>query len=336
MSNTYLGLDIGSSSVKMAAVRDGTIQHLAIADIPENLVRRGQITSPESMAEELRNMARREHLLVRNVILSLPPEDTFVRHITVPKMTAEQLRLNLPYEFHDYIQKDKDRYFYDYAVVGEHGSGQDETLDLLAAATSKTMISDARTMLRRAGMKLAGAVPECLTYRNLINDYNVRRQEEHPREYCIADMGHTAIRVHMFRNGVYDTTREIEYGGASIDALIADTDSVDPHVAASYKLSNYEGAQEIPACRELYNHIAVEILRAVNFYGFNTPDANLNDIYFCGGLARVIALMDAIRGTVSLNLHKIDELLPGTGELPEKLAAFCPAAIGAAMELDRR
>ena len=70
------------------------------------------------------------------------------------------------------------------------------------------------------------------------------------------------------------------------DAIIADAAGVDPHLATGYKMSNYQGAQEIPACRELYSRVAVEIMRAVNFYGFNTPDANLKDLYFTGGHSR--------------------------------------------------
>lgn len=339
MSNTYLGLDIGGSSVKMAVVQDKKIQRIFISKLPENLVREGRITSPEALAEELREIVHKEHIHVKNVSLSIPAEDAFVRRITVPQMTADQLRLNLPYEFHDFIQKDKDLYFYDYAVVGIHPGedGGTGTMDLLAAAASKKSISDARLMLRKAGLKLACAEPECLTYRNLIRVYEIRHPEDHPAEYCIADMGHESIRVHMFRGSVYDTTREIEYGGASIDALIADTESVDPHVAAGYKLSNYEGAQEIPACRDLYNKIAVEIFRAVNFYGFNTPGTNLRDIYFCGGLAKVTALMDAIHSALEMNLYPIEQLLPQPERAGDvQLLTFCPAAVGAALEMDAR
>ena len=45
----------------------------------------------------------------------------------------------------------------------------------------------------------------------------------------------------------------------------------DPHIAANYKRANYSEVQDIQACHDLYNRVAVEIMRAVNFYGFNTP-----------------------------------------------------------------
>ncbi len=37
--------------------------------------------------------------------------------LRLPLMTEEQLRLNLPYEFHDYIGDEMDKYVFDYAMI---------------------------------------------------------------------------------------------------------------------------------------------------------------------------------------------------------------------------
>lgn len=335
MTNTILGLDVGGSTLKLAVMDRGRVQKLAAEPLPDNLVRDSRIVSTDALAQELRAALHRHRVTVKQCALVLPSAVSFTRKITMPYMTVEQLRVNLPYEFHDYIQNDKDLYFYDYAVVrvraGEDGVPRE--LELLAAAVPKAAIAEYRTMLRKAGLKLAVAVPEYLAQRNLIRDYEAR-ESGHPAEYCLVDMGHSAIRVHMYRGAVYETSRVIEYGGASIDALIADAVAVDPHLAADYKLTNYAGAQELPACRELYARIAVEILRAVNFYGFNTPDADLRDIWFGGGLSKVAALMEEIGGTLELKLHRVEELLPGG--LEEPCAALCAAAVGATLQSDGR
>lgn len=331
MANTILGLDIGGGTLKMAAVGNGRVQKLAAMDLPDNLVRQHHVTSAEALAQELLHTMRENRISAGKCALVLPPEAAIVRRISMPYMTVEQLKVNLPYEFHDYIQNDKNLYFYDYAVVDTcvDESGAPQKLELLAAAARKDVVAEYRRLLRRAGLKLVIAVPEYLTIRNLIRAYE-STHPEHPAEYCVVDMGHTAIRMHMYRGAVYDTTRVIEYGGGSIDALIADAVSVDPHLAADYKRVNYEGAQELPACRDLYARIAVEILRAVNFYGFNTPNSDLRDIYFGGGLARVAALMEEIRGSLDLRIHSVEELLPEGAA--DDAAVLCSAAVGAALQ----
>jgi len=44
--------------------------------------------------------------------------------------------------------------------------------------------------------------------------------------------------------------------------------------------------------------------------------------------------METIRDTLKLNIHPIEELLP-SGDDPD-LGVLCPAAVGAALETDRR
>ena len=185
-------------------------------------------------------------------------------------------------------------------------------------------------MLRLAGMKLVRAVPECLAYGNLLRAKLEQKPEEYRGECAVVDLGHQSIRLHIYQNGVYDTTRTIELGGRSLDAIIADAAGVDPHLATGYKMSNYQGAQEIPACRELYSRVAVEIMRAVNFYGFNTPDADLRDLYLSGGLANVTALGEELERTLQLTLHPIDELCPSGLSGPE--TSYCAAAMGVLLQ----
>ena len=45
----------------------------------------------------------------------------FLRNVTMPEMTAEQLVYNLPYEFRDYITDELKKYVFDYSW----GSGEE-------------------------------------------------------------------------------------------------------------------------------------------------------------------------------------------------------------------
>ena len=289
MAKTVLGLDIGASSIKMALMSAGQILKFEMEELPDNLVREGRILSSEALSQVLEEILKKHGLRVKNCAVVLPPETALARRVSVPYMTIDQLMVNLPYEFHDYIQKEKDQFFYDYAVVGEtfDEEGEGKKLDLLAGAVRKSMILDYRNMLGKAGLKLVTAVPDCFTYRNLILAYEGRVQE-HPVEYGIVDLGHSAIRLHIYRGSVYETTRIIEFGGISLDALIADHLDVDQHVAAGYKLTNYENAQELEVCMDLYGKIAIELMRAVNFYGFN----NNGNRGIAAGLGNIQKLRD--------------------------------------------
>lgn len=322
MSKICLGLDIGENSAKLALIKDRRIKRLCVSPLADGLPREnGRLQLSDALAAELRACLRREHIAIRECALVLPAGSTYVRRVTLPWMTAKQLKVNLPYEFHDYLEKDKELYYYDYALVGEKKDPLDGSrqIDLLAATTEKKLIADYRAMLKKAGLRLASAVPESLVYRSLIRAFEENHSDSHPREYCFVDMGHHSIRVHIYRDGEYETSHVIDYGGETIRKA-----------ADAAEAENIAGAPPAQSVQDLYNDIAIEILRAVNFYGFNTPGSNLEDVYLTGGLATTPGLIDTIRDYVKLSIHSAADLLPPDGM--DKQAELCVAAAGAALE----
>lgn len=329
MSKTIIGIDIGASQVKFAACEAGRVRRLAAAPVPDQLVREGRIVSYEAMSAFLKETAAKLKLPGRKCAVVLPSALAFSRRTVMPAMTTDQLALNLPYEFRDYITQEKDKYVYDYAVLGmeRDEGGAPVQMELMAAAALKTTVRDYADMLRRAGFKLAVAAPEEFAYYNLIRAYEAAHPDQAGRERCIIDLGHSATRIYLFTGVRFEVSRTIDYGGAMVDAAIADALHVDEHVAATYKQTDYEGALELDGCLGVYRSIATDIMRAVNFYHYNSPDSTLNTAWLCGGGARNAALTAYLRQSVSLDLRDIAELLPPGGENEADLV-LCPAAAG--------
>jgi type IV pilus assembly protein PilM len=86
---------------------------------------------------------------------------------------------------------------------------------------------------------------------------------------------------------------------------------VDVHLAHTYLLTNYDDCQNSEACRNAYGNIAVELMRALNFYRFSNPDSQLEHIWLCGGGAVIAPLRKAIADTLDMKVHQARELLPG-------------------------
>lgn len=313
-STSNIGIDIGSSTVKFALCSGGRLKRLAIEPLPDNLLREGRIVSPEAMSVFLRDAVRKHRIPGRHCALVLPSNVAFSKTVTMPAMSVEQLRLNLPYEFRDYISLEKDKYVYDYALLellSDEG-GTPVQMQLMAASTLKSTIADYSHMLARAGLRLAVAAPEECAYMNLLR----RHKEENPsagqQEYCIIDLGHSATKVHIFSGHRFEVTRVIDYGGAAMDAILSERMNIDTHIAKTYRLSNYDDILESEALSNLYRSVAIEIMRAVNFYGFNNPASTLKKAYFSGGGAQNPFLVSQIRTELSLELHPVSELLPAS------------------------
>jgi len=321
-----LGIDFGACSMKLALCEQGRILQMAVEPMPENLVRNGRILSPEAMSPVLGEALSKHHINGSNAAVILPASLAFCRRVTVPMMTQEQLALNLPFDFRDYITAEKDKYYYDYAVLNiiKDEAGEPEQLDLLAAATLKSTIVDYEDMLRRAKLKLAVAAPEEFAYANLIRQFEARCPEAAQEEYCFIDLGHSATRIHIYTGHQFEVLRILDAGGADIDEAVAETVNVDSMIARTYKESNLNGAQELEACKQVYQSIGTEIMRAVNFYRYNNRQSRLSACYLCGGGTQNPFLVQTLRESLNLELRDVAALMPeGEGE-----PALFPAAFG--------
>ena len=347
MAKTILGVDIGSESLKLALVTGGEVKRTVAVPIPGNLVREYRVVSTETMGELIRNTLKAEGIRARDAAVVLPNEMVYVRSVTMPRMTTDQLVYNLPFEFRDYITEELKDYVYDYAMIstpeelksapvaGEEAEEAEEDpdlpaggMELLAVAAPIAMMTEYREMLRKAGLRMVRAAPTGSCYIALI-----RRLESQGRgagEYCILDLGYQAIRMYMFRGEQHMVTRNLEIGLSGLDEVIADAYSVDVHLAHTYLLTNYNGCQESEACRSAYGNIAVELMRAMNFYRFSNPDSQLGDIWLCGGGAAIAPLRAAIAETLDLRIHQAEELVP-RGETLESAYALAQA-VGITLE----
>ncbi len=338
MAKTILGVDIGHDQLKLALVRDGHVLKTASAPMPENLLRDGHITSRESMAELLRSTMKEYGIRASRAAFVLPSETVFLKNITMPLMTVEQLEYNLPFEFNDYITGELKDYVFDYAVISNPEAGDapeakgdeaaeaeppDATMELMAVGTTREMLEDAQVVTRKSGLRLVITAPAVSAYIALL-----RARKDAlgvaSEEYAILDLGYKEIRMYMFKGDRHVATRVLEIGMSSLDGVLEEAFGVDMHLAHTYLMTNYENCHHREECMAAYENIAVELMRALNFYRFSNPSSALSDMWFCGGGAVIQPLAETIGEMLNIQLHSADELVLG-GETIEECNSFVQA-----------
>lgn len=329
---SLIGIDIGNNNCKMA-VREGGSMRLISTRMPENMVRDGEVTTPETMAVFLKEVRESERVKDRNCALVLNPSQAFFRHVTLPPMTISELMLNLPYEFRDFINNDPENYVYDYAVdeIVRDEEGNIERMELFAAAVPKPLVESYGVMLKKAGFKLKMITPAPMAYTRLLLEHVKAVPEDADKDVVLVDIGHADVIVSLFRGLRYDSARTIDYGCEELDRIIADIKGIDPYTASSYKFTNFEGVLDDPECLAMCDRLAMEVSKVVNFYNFNNPDREIGRLFFLGGGARIPHLTNAIAGAVSVPTTVIDPLLPPAARGQEN-TTVCALAIAGAME----
>lgn len=315
---TYLGIEIGNRNIKFAVCTEDRVKHFITEELPDDLVRDGNIQSWEGMAAFIKEKVKKHRIACKEVAIILPESTTYVRRFMMPYMTVEQLKFNLPYEFHDFITEDKDSYFYDYAVMGiveeDQEGRKSKHMDLMAVAAAKETIEKYKHMLKRCGLKLKVAAPASCAYQNLVRKHNQgylskeTSSSKKGSDYAILDIGHKTVNLRIFIDGKYETGREMEPGLESLNDAIADALNVDRETAEVYKRNNQNDILYSEECMSVYHQITLEVLRVINFFTYNYHNNTLDTLYCCGGGAKIEPLLDTLRDSLELKVKGLDEL----------------------------
>ncbi len=299
-----VGVDIGDYRIKISYIVKGKIKEFFYENIPDNAVKGGMIQYWDAMAEFLRDTFKAHKLRCKSVIFSVPVNGVYVRTVDLPLMTVKQLELNLPFEFHDYISDDTDKYFYDYAVI-ERG---DKNMKLLAVACSKELIERYRTLAKNAKLNAVGLVPDVIGIQRILKRYNQLYSVPEDKDYAILDMGDQSFKIHFYNHGVYDVTRSLEPGGYSFAETISSINGTDVHIARISEEENVDDIQTHEKLLQLYESRAVEIMRALNFYSYSNTANTIDTLYYFGGSGYIRKLVETLSETLNIPVRPLAEL----------------------------
>ena len=175
-------------------------------------------------------------------------------------------------------------------------------------------------MFSQAGVRLKTILPQEMALIQLA-------QAQKAEECCFVDLGHQFTRITVVWRDRVQATRQIGVGGRNLDLLVADELGLDAFLAGTYKMGNYRDILSSPGVADVCEHIAVEILKVINFYQFTYRSSTLEGVYLVGGGAAIPALRKAIADVAGVELLEPETLLPGAQER----AAAGVFAAGAAM-----
>lgn len=327
---TCLGIDIGNNRAKIAVKKGGVVRRLLVDTVPDGLMKENHIVSYDAMGDFLREMLKKNRISIKKAHLCMPIHEIYIRNVTLPMMNVQQLKVNLPYEFHDYITEDMGKYIYDYAMLPDmEGDGQ---LHMLAVAASKELISSHQQMAKRAHIKLESIQPanEAL-FRFLKSRIKQTPKGETPQDFAILDLGDTSLKIHFFTKGQYEVTRSMDFGIGAATERIAEETGQDVHISRVNLETNGGGVLSAPYLEDVFSDLASRIMRVMNFYNFNNRNNTLEELYYFGGGALVEPFLNTIREAVPLTLRSVSELITKKNKLTEEQILIGAQAIGMTM-----
>jgi len=217
-------LDIGTSSVKLVAVRTGLtdfqVKSLAYEDINQSIENRN-----EALIDALSRLTRDFDFSGYRIITNLPMEKVILRNITFPFSDVEKIAEAIPYEAEENIPFKIEDLVMDFQPM--KSGNPDEGRVLLAATHKENLyefirsLGDAHITPIRMGME-AGALFESYKYFNKIQTESIIQ----------IDIGNSKTIINIIQDSSLLYTRSIPIGLRNIITEISDGLKMNPAEAA--------------------------------------------------------------------------------------------------------
>ncbi|WP_026518970.1 pilus assembly protein PilM [Butyrivibrio sp. FCS006] len=319
-----LGIDVRHGKLSLSIIRGGKINKTVWVDVPGNIVDDYKILSENLFSEFLKDKMKENKIKAKKAVVVISDTDLVIRSFSMPAMDDSQLKLNVPFEFSDFISGDMKEYIFDYVkrdARPEDASGQ---VNLIAYAVRVEYIRKVGEALRNAGLKLERAVPETICYETLLE--SLSDPEDANKERCFLDIGTNHITMRIFRDGDYRLSHIIDLGENKIIQSIADELNCDVNLAETYLRSNYQDCQNCQGAVNAYKDISLEIIKGLNYYDMSDATSKLKDVVLCGPGAMTGPLVALLQERIDKSVYTIQDMFPG-GENNADLNVTSPSVI---------
>jgi type IV pilus assembly protein PilM len=164
-----VGVDIGSSSIKVCQLKEGRkgieLVRLGYEPLPAQTIVDNHVMNSGAVVESLSRIFKDQKIKTREIAMSVSGQSVIIRKITVPMMTPAELAEQIQWEAEQHIPFDIKDVQIDYEVLRRRPEASQT--DLLLVAAKRDDIHDYSQLARDAKLKPIVVDIDAFTIQNL-------------------------------------------------------------------------------------------------------------------------------------------------------------------------
>ena len=308
-----LGLDIGSSSVKLVQLKESKkgiqLATFAMAPLPSEAIVDGALMNATAVVETIQSMLAAQKLKNKEAAVSISGHSVIIKKISLPAMTQDELDDSIKWEAEQYIPFDVNDVYLDYQIL--QSRPEQGQMDVLLVAAKKEIVDEYSAIVKEAGLDPVVVDVDCFTIQNA---FEVNYGYPPGEAIVLLDVGASTININVISNGITTFTRDISMGGNQFTEEIQKQLNVSYDEAEAYKLGGERGVdadsvvpQEVERVMQAVSEqMASEIHRSLDFYLATSSEGRMSRVYLSGGTAKVPALGRTIENRVGVAVENVD------------------------------
>ncbi len=301
-SKKIIGLDIGSSSIKLAelSVNNGgaVLENFAVIPSPPQSVNNGEITDSLLIAESIKTAFKANAFRNKKACVGLSGTAVIIKKISIPRVEAKNIAEQVRYEAAQYLPFDISQVTLDHHILPFSQSA--DNMDLLIVAAQNEFILNYLQSVGLAGLKCSILDVSSLALANVF-ELNYGKTAD---PVALFNFGSNITNFLVLFQGEVIFSRDIPVGGFHFTNEIAKNMGVTFEEAESLKISQSQ-SKDVPEETRTFMNIALEyvteeIRNSIDFYTATANGLILNKAYFTGGASLTAGLIDHLQDTLKL------------------------------------
>ena len=291
-----VGIDIGSSSVKLVQLREQKgayhLVNVGILPLPAEAIVDNTLMDSSSIVETIKNILSNLAVKATDAACSISGNAVIIRKIALPAMTSEELEEQIQWEAEQYIPFDINDVNIDFQILA-----QDELdptrMNVLLVASKKDIVNDYLTVFNETGLKLSVIDVDSFAVQNAFEiNYDVFPEEV----IALVNIGAGIMNLNIVKAGASLFTRDVQMGGSVYTDEIQKHFGVSSEEAERIKISGEspDGGRLQDIMSRLNETLALEMRRSLDFYNSTANEGKINRVYLSGGAAKTALLAEAV------------------------------------------
>ena len=307
-----LGLDIGSTSVKMILLKEQrkrgqvsyALQSFGMKPLPPEAIVDGALMNSTAIVQALQELMSELKVKSKEVAIGVSGHSVIIKKIQMPRMSQEELEESIQWEAEQYIPFDVKDVNIDTQILDSGANDATGQMDVLLVAAKKDMINDYTTVVSESGLQPVVVDVDAFAVQNMFaSNYDVPDKET----VVLINAGASVVNINIISNGITVFTRDVTIGGNQFTEEIQKQLNVSYEEAEALKIGGTRGDSDAVVPQEVERvlqsvaeQVAGEIQRSLDFYAGTAVDANFTKVYLSGGTAKIPALFKTIETRVGV------------------------------------
>lgn len=296
-SKKVIGLDIGTSSIKIAELDVGRnsvqLVSFGFAPTPSNTLNSGEVVDSGSLSQAIRLLVAEMKSKRKYVATGMWGTAVIVKKITVPKIDKKLIGEQIKWEAEQYIPFDINNISLDYQIINSASAG--ETIDILLIAAQNELVAQYIQTVQGAGLQVGVLDVSGFALANIF-EFNYGKIPN--QSVAILNIGAGITNFVVVHSGEVIFSRDVPVGGFNYTNEIHKEMGITLQEAESLKISAMAQGpvpDEVHSIISATNDLVTEEIRnSFEFFSGSNSGYQISRCFVTGGASVAPGLIEQI------------------------------------------